>query len=386
LGDRLVPVALAFAVLELTGSVTDLGIVLAAQTIALVVFVLAGGIWADRLSRRRVMLASDYLRAAAQAATAILLLTGHARIWELAALQAVYGGAEAFFGPAAVAVVPETVDADSLQQANALLALSDNLAAVVGPATAGVIVAVVSPGWGLAFDAVTFLASAACLTAMPALHGAVAERSSMLGELRAGWSAFRARAWLWITVVCFTLYVGLCWAPLQVLGPQVARLWLGGPGAWAAISVALGVGSVLGGVLALRLRPRYPLRLAFGVFVVATPALTALIAAHAPLPLIAAVALLDGCTGTLFNTFWFTAMQSDVPAGEQARVSSWDYLGSLALAPAGQAVAGPVAAAVGLSATLYGAAILTFVFFAAALAAPAVRNFRPARGGVSGAR
>jgi predicted MFS family arabinose efflux permease len=377
-GDRLVPVALAFAVLDLTGSVTDLGIVLAAQTVPLVVFVLVGGVWSDRLSRRRVMLASDYLRAAAQGASAVLLLTGTAHISELAALQAVYGFAEAFFGPAAVAVVPETVDQASLQQANALLGLSSNFAAVLGPAVAGVIVATTRPGWALAIDAATFLGSAACLTSMPAELAAASVRTTMVRDLRTGWQAFRARAWLWITVAYFTLYVGFCFAPLQVLGPQVARLWLGGPEAWATISVALGVGALAGGLLGLRWRPRYPLRVAFAVFVISTPALIALIAAHAPVAVIAAVALLDGGTGTLFNTFWFTALQSEVPAGELSRVSSWDYLGSLALAPVGQAVSGPIALAVGLSTSLYGAAILALVLFIGALAAPAVRNFSPA--------
>jgi MFS family permease len=377
-GDRLVPVALAFAVLDLTGSVTDLGIVLAAQTVPLVVFVLVGGVWSDRLSRRRVMLASDYLRAAAQGASAVLLLTGTAHISELAALQAVYGFAEAFFGPAAVAVVPETVDPASLQQANALLGLSSNLAAVLGPAVAGVIVATTRPGWALAIDAVTFLGSAACLMSMPAQLAGGSVPTTMLRDLRTGWQAFRSRAWLWITVLNFTLYIGFCFAPLQVLGPQVARLSLGGPGAWATISVALGVGAVAGGFIGLRWRPRYPLRIAFSVFVITTPALIALIAAHAPLAVIAVVALFDGSAGTLFNTFWYTALQSDVPAGELSRVSSWDYLGSLALAPIGQAVSGPIALAIGLSTSLYGAAILALVLFIGALATPAVRNFSPA--------
>jgi MFS family permease len=377
LGDRLVPVALAFAVLDLTGSATALGAVLAAQTIPLVAFVLFGGVWADRLSRRRVMLASDLVRAVSQGSSAALLLTGRAHVWELVALQAVYGTAVAFFGPAALALVPETVETSQLQQANSLIALSGNVAAVIGPAVAGVIVAASHPGWGLAFDAVTFLGSAACVAAMPPVVAAVRERAPMLSELRAGWSAFRARRWLWITVACFTLYVGFGWAPWQVLGPQIARQSLGGPGAWAAIVVALGVGSVAGGLIALRFRPRYPLRMSMCVFVTVTPAMMASVAAHAPLPLILALALIDGSAGTMFNTFWFTSMQSDIPAGEQARVFSWDYLGSTAMLPLGQALSGPVAATLGLSTTLYCAAGVTFVLFALALSARAVRDFSP---------
>jgi predicted MFS family arabinose efflux permease len=377
LGDRLVPVALAFAVLDLTGSATALGAVLAAQTIPLVAFVLFGGVWADRLSRRRVMLASDLVRAVSQGASAALLLTGRAHLWELVALQAIYGTAVAFFGPAALALVPETVETSQLQQANSLIALSGNVAAVIGPAVAGVIVAASHPGWGLAFDAATFLGSAACVAAMPPVVAAVRERAPMLSELRAGWSAFRARRWLWITVACFTLYVGFGWAPWQVLGPEIARQSLSGPGAWAAIVVALGVGSVAGGLIALRFRPRYPLRMSMCVFVTITPAMIASLAAHAPLPLILALALIDGSAGTMFNTFWFTSVQSAIPAGEQARVFSWDYLGSTAMLPVGQALSGPVAARLGLSTTLYCAAGVTFVLFSVALATPAVRDFSP---------
>jgi MFS family permease len=377
LGDRLVPVALAFAVLNLTGSVTSLGVVLAAQTVPLVAFVLVGGVWADRFARRRVMVTSDLVRATAQAASAALLLTGSAHLWELVVLQAVYGTARAFFDPAALAVLPQTVDAHELQRANSLIALSQNVAAVAGPAVAGVIVAAAEPGWGLAFDALTFFGSAVCVRAMPVIAATPRKPATMLQELRGGWQAFRGRRWLWTTVSCFTLYTGVCWAPWQVLGPQVARLSLGGPGAWAAIVVALGVGSIAGGVVSLPSPPRHPLRMAFALFVLVTPLLFALVAAHARLPVILAVAVVDGSSGTMFNTFWFTAVQSDVPADELARVFSWDYLGSVGILPVGQALSGPVGAVLGLSATLYAAGGVSLVLFALALAVPSVRNFSP---------
>jgi MFS family permease len=377
LGDRLVPVALAFAVLNLTGSATDLGVVLAAQTIPLVLFVLVGGVWADRLPRRLVMATSDLVRAGSQGLCAVLLLTGSAHLWELAALQAVYGTARAFFDPAALSVVPQTVDAGQLQRANSLIALTGNISAVAGPAVAGVIVAAAEPGWGLAFDAVTFVASAACVRAMPPVIVEVRARATLLHELRHGWGAFRARRWLWVTVACFTLYMGFAWAPWQVLGPEIARLSLGGPGAWAAIAVALGAGSVAGGVIALRARPRHPFRLSFAIFAVVTPTLFALVAGHAPLAVILPVAVIDGSSGTMFNTFWFTAVQSDVPAAELARVLSWDYFGSVAILPLGQALSGPVAAAIGPSTTLYAAAVLSALLFGLGLCVSAVRNFSP---------
>jgi predicted MFS family arabinose efflux permease len=374
-GNRLVPVALAFAVLELTGSVSDLGIVLAAQTVPLVVFVLLGGVWADRLARQRVMLASDCVRAVTQGASAALLLSGSARVWELAALQAVYGAAVAFFGPASTALLPQTVAVDQLQPANALLALTNNVASVLGPAIAGVIVATLGPKWGLAIDATTFIASAAFLSRLRVGAPVATARAGTLAELRAGWRAFRSRAWLWITVAYFTIFIGFVLSPFQVLGPQIARVSLGGPGAWAAISVALGFGSLVTGVIGLRWRPRYPLRVAFWAFLVGGPALFALIAAHAPLWLIIVAAVLDGGSGTLFNVLWFTALQSDVPPSELSRVSSWDYLGSLVLLPLGQGLAGPLAAQIGISTTLYGAGGLLLVLTLAVLAVPAVRDF-----------
>jgi len=375
LGDRLVPVALAFAVLELTGEVTDLGIVFTAQSVPLVVFVLIGGVWGDRLPRQRVMLASDGVRAVAQGLSAVLLISGHAQIWEIAGLQAVYGTAEAFFEPAAMSVVPQTVDPGNLQNANALLGLSGNLAGVLGPALAGVLVATVGAGWGLAVDAATFVASAAFLSLMRVTPVVVRARTTTLTELRAGWRAFRSREWLWVTVLYFTIFSAFVFSPVQVLGPEVARISLGGPGAWAAISTALGLGALLGGLPGMRWRPRHPLRAAFLVFMVGGPTFYSLLAAHAPLPLILTAALIEGSSITLFNVFWITAIQREISPEEQSRVSSWDYLGSLALQPVGLAISGPVAAAIGLSVTLYGAAGLFALLLIGALAVPTVRNY-----------
>jgi MFS family permease len=385
LGDRLVPVALAFAVLDLTGSVTDLGLVIAAQTTPLILLVLFGGVWADRLPRQRVMLASDCVRAVAQATSAALLLTGNAHIWQLMVLQALYGGAEAFFGPASTAVVAQTVGEEELQPANAMLGLADNAASIAGPALAGVIVATASPGWGLAFDAATFLASGAFLLALRIAPAEIEPRRSTLTELREGWRAFSSRRWMWASVLFFTLYISLVYDPWQVLGPAVAREHLGGAAAWAAISASLGAGAVVGGLLGLRWRPRLPLRVAFLMFVVTGPALLALLGAHAPLAAIIPMAILDGAAASLFNAWWFTAQQTEVPAAELSRVSSWDYLGSLAFEPAGLVVVGPVAAVIGVSATLYGAAGIGVLLAVAVLLVPEVRNFSPreSRGGLT---
>jgi MFS family permease len=373
-GDRVVSVALAFAVLDLTGSVKDLGLVLAAQTVPLVLFLLMGGVWSDRMSRRIVMLASDLVRAGAQCASAFLLVSGNARVWQLVVLQAVYGAAEAFFIPAAQALLPETVAAADLQQANALIAVSGNIANVGGPALAGVLVATLGAGWGLAVDAGSFLASAAYLSLMRVQAVIPAARTGTLSELRAGWRAFRSRTWLWVSVLEFMAANALAFDPYLVLGPQIARTSLGGPGAWAAISTASGIGAILGGTLGLRWKPRYPLRAMFVTSVVGTSPLLVLLAAVAPLPALLAAAVLSGMSISFFNLVWFAVVQRRIPGEELSRVSSWDALGSYAIAPIGLAAAGPIGIALGFSTTLYAAAALGVVGTVAVLTVPSVRN------------
>jgi hypothetical protein len=160
-----------------------------------------------------------------------------------------------------------------------------------------------------------------------------------------------------------------------VLGPAVARQHLGGAGAWAAISSAMGVGAVLGGLVGMRWRPRYPLRSGFLLTLAGEPALLVLLAQGSMLALIVAFALVAGMAATIFNVLWFTALQREIPAAELSRVSSWDHLGTYAFMPVGLAIVGPVAVALGTATTLYGAAALVVALTAAVLAVPAVRNF-----------
>jgi predicted MFS family arabinose efflux permease len=382
LGDRLVPVALAFAVLDLTGSVEDLGLVLAASTVPLVAFALIGGVWADRLPRQRVMLLSDVVRALSQGATATLLITHEATLGLLIALQALYGTAEAFFEPAAYAVRPQTVPAENLQEANALMGLTVNAADVAGPALAGVLIVASSAGWGLAFDAATFLVSAIFLSRMRLEH-IVAPATGIWRELREGWQAFRSRTWLWTSVLFFTCWTAFVLSPLQVLGAQVSRLYLGGAPAWAAINTAIGAGAVAGALIAMRWRPRHPLRVSFLLGVLSTPLLAVGIGLHVGLPALLAVAVLEGVAISVFNTMWFTAQQRTIPPAELSRVTSWDLLGTIALRPVGLALAGPLGVALGLSTTLYLAAALDVALTLAILAVPSVRNLtlEPLAGG-----
>jgi MFS family permease len=201
LGNAIAPIALAFAVLEAGGSATELGLVLAAQSIPTVLFLLAGGVFADRLPRRAVMVGADLVRGGTQATLAALLLTGDAELWHFYALQAANGVATAFFYPASGGLVPETVPAGRLQQANALLSLSRSGGQLTGPAVAGALVATVGPAWGLVADAATFLLSAWFLALMPLAAHSRASIEPFLRELREGWQEFRSRTWLWLGVL-----------------------------------------------------------------------------------------------------------------------------------------------------------------------------------------
>src|SRR5262245_17109721 len=253
LGDGLVPVALSFAVIQtLDGSATQLGIVLAAQTVPLVLFVLVGGVWADRLPRQLVMLASDLVRGLVQATAAVLLLTGSAQLWQLAVLIFIYGSAQAFFQPAATGLVPATVSPGRLQQANALLGLSRSLAFIVGPAVSGVIAATTNPGIVFVVDAATFAVSATSLALLQLPLGRrEGKRMSFFADLKGGWHELVTHTWLWVIVVWASTFLCIVVAPFLTLGPVIAKESLGGAAAWGLIAAGWGTGTLGGGLLAL---------------------------------------------------------------------------------------------------------------------------------------
>jgi MFS family permease len=372
-GSAMAPVALAFAVLDLTGSTTDLGLVLAAREIPTVAFILFGGVWADRLPRHRVMVASNLLSGASQAAAAALLISGGARIWQLAALAAVNGSSSAFFFPASTGVVPQTVPQPMLQQANAALRLSLNATNIVGAAIGGILVAATSPGWAIAIDAASYGAAAACIGAMNLPGGVRVEGSTVLHELREGWQDFWSRTWLWAIVLQFAIVNAVETGSVNVLGPAVAKKDLGGAGAWGGVLAATSLGLVLTGVVMLRWRPRRILRTAtFGIFPMVLPLVA--LAWPAPLAVVIVAGFLAGAGVEVFGVLWDTAMQQEIPGEKLSRLSSYDALGSFVLTPVGLAVAGPLGAAIGLRTTFLGSAVLIVVATALVLVSGDVRT------------
>lgn len=373
-GDALVPVAFAFAALQVGHTASALGLVLAASTTARVVFLPVGGVWADRLPRQLVMLSSDAIRAVAELTLAAVLLSGHGQLWILIVLASVDGAAGAFFMPASGALVPQTVPAARLQQANALMGLSRSTTSVVGPAISGVLVALIGPGWVFAIDAATYLVSATSLAMLRVSAIDAAPRTSFWSELVAGWQAVSSRRWFLTNLVSHALW-NFAIAAFFVLGPVVAKQHLGGASAWGLIAASLGAGSVIGGLVALRVTPRRPL-------VVANLALTLsalqILALAPPLSTVAIMcACVLGFAGlTFLNEVWFATVPQLLPAEVLARASSFDWLVSIIAMPVGFAVTGPVADHIGIPTTLVAAAVIMAVPCALVVLIPGVRHVK----------
>jgi predicted MFS family arabinose efflux permease len=343
--------------------------------LAHLVFLLAGGVWADRLPRHLVMVTSDLLSGAAQIVAAVLLLAGVAETWHLIILAALRGGASAFFMPASAGLVPQVVSPPRLQQANALLSLSRNSTRIAGVALAGILVATIGPGWALALDGITYAFGAMFVGMLRLPSAEPSENREFLRELAEGWREFRSRSWLCVTIVQFALINAYAIGAFLVLGPFVAEQHLGGAAAWGFILAAEAAGMILAGLLALRYRPERPLLVATLAVLTMAP-LLALLGMAAPLLVILPAALVAGIGLELYGVFWDTTLQQHIPDEKLSRVSSYDVLGSFALIPVGVAVMGPISNAIGVADTLLGAAVVVVVATLAVISVSDVRNLR----------
>jgi MFS family permease len=372
-GDGIAPVAIAFAVLDLTGSATDLGIVLAAHSLMIIALILVGGVFADRISPRVSMLRADVVRAVVMGLMAALVIAGTVETWQLVVLYAIEGGATAFFNPASNAIVPSIVSAERLQEATALLNLSRWGGRAIGPALAGVLLALGTPGWALAVDAATFAVSAYFLLRLQAPGARPDAKPAFGSELRDGWREFISRSWLWVAVLGAAFSNAVFFPAFQVLGPTVAKESLGGSSAWALIAAAFGTGALLGGVLALYLRPRRPLLVGeAGLMLFAAP--VALLAIPSTVALIGLAALAGGTAISLGEVLYETTAAQHIPQESLSRVSAYDWFGSLALEPLGLALIGPLAAGIGISTALWGAAAVMLACQVFIISVPSVRR------------
>jgi MFS family permease len=373
IGDNIVLVALALFVIGRTGSASDLGLVLAAGSLPLVTFLLFGGVWADRLPRHRVMIATDLVRFALHATLAALIFSGKVRIWEVVVIEMLFGSAEAFFRPAAAGVLPQTVPEEDIQQATAITTMSNNVAEFVGPALATALVLGAGAGWAFALDAATFVLSAAFLTRVrprrrgaPAIVAAGEPRASVWVEIREGSREVRAHAWVWATLAsfCVALFCGL--APWFVLGPVVAREQYGHIAVYGLAEAALGFGTILGSFIGVGWRPRFPMRMAM-LAILPWPVAAILYASGVTLFVVLPVTIFGGVGIALFDVWWLTALAERIPPEKLSRVTSYDWMVSLGLIPLGYALAGPLAGQLGAVTVVLGGSSLAIVAFALGL-------------------
>jgi MFS family permease len=370
-------VGVAFAVLDITGSTADLSYVLAAQIAPSLVFTLIGGVFADRLPPQRVIIVGNLMIALGEGGFGLLVLSGHARLWQMIALECVTGAGIAVFYPASQALLPKIVPADLLTQASALSRLAMNGGQMCGAAVAGLVVAAIGPGWALAICGLGMTGTVPVLLMLRVTGSVRTVSHGIIHELRDGWSEVRSRTWFWVTVLQYSAVMMAWYGAFQVLGPATARAHLGGPAAWGAITASESVGLIAGGLVALRFTPRKPVLFVAAIgMVIAIPTLS--LAALWPLPLVCLCSFGVGIAIECMMVVWTVTMTTNVPADRLARVSSYDAFGSIMAMPAGALAAGPIAAAIGVSPTQYGAVAIILVASALALIPREVRKFRSA--------
>jgi predicted MFS family arabinose efflux permease len=383
LGSAFGPLALAFGVLAVTDDdAAILSVVVAAEAISMVVFMLLGGVVADRLPRFKVMMVADLAAAAGWGGLAAMFITGWAPVPMMVAFSALAGMATAMYWPAMTGIVPEVVAAERLQSANGVLRLGMNGARIGGFAVAGGCVALIGAGWTLALNAGLLVASAVLVAflRLPPVRptgstGHDAERTSMFRDLHDGWKEFRSRQWLWVVVLQYSFIIMVLQAVFGVLGPVLANERLGGARGWSWVLGAEALGMLLGVVIALRVRPRRPVRL---VVIMTFPLclLPLVLGLGAHLVVAVAAAFLAGVALDVLSVVWETTMQREIPQTALSRVSSYDALGSLMLGPVGLLVAGPAVVAIGAGPSMLVSAAVVVLASVAALCSPGVRGLR----------
>ncbi|MEV0823915.1 MFS transporter [Nonomuraea rubra] len=378
LGSAFAPVALAFGILNLPGAdASTLSAVLTAESLPMILFMLVGGVIADRLPRHRVMMAGEFLMATGFFALGAMLLTGWTPLTALIAAAALAGVATAVTFPALTGIIPEVVPVDRLQTGNALLGLGANASRVAGAVLGGGMVVLFGGGWALVMSGAMF-AVAGVLVALLRLEPGDRQRGeahSVLADLRDGWREFSSRQWIWVVVAQFSLLVMAVQAAHGVLGPLLAKESLGGPLAWSGFLAGEAVGTIAGVLISLRLRPSRPILV--GVLLCLPTALPyLLLGLDAPLWVIVAGAFVFGVCFDVFGVLWQTTMQREIPAESLSRVSSYDILGSMMFGPIGLLLAGPAAGWFGTEESLLGCAVIVVISTLAALLSPGVRNLR----------
>ncbi|MFG2327268.1 MFS transporter [Streptomyces sp. NPDC048568] len=377
LGDTMLPVALAAGLLQHGYGAGAVGLAMASTAAAFAGLVVFGGVLADRFSTRRLMIGADLVRLGTQALAAVLFFSGHVVLWQICAIGFVNGVASAVFQPGVASTVPRL--AADIQGANGAIRVAESAAQLAGPAVAGLLVGFASPGGVFAAHATTYAVSAGCLLLLrlpplaPGGRTATGPRTKAFrADLVEGWHEFRSRRWLWGVIAVWCVYMIAVWGPtVPLVATEVVQEH--GARAYGLVNSALGAGTVVGGLVALRLRPRRMLR-AGAIALVGFAAFPASVGAGLDVPAMAAGAAVAGAGMSFWGVMWATSVQTQVPPDVLNRIHAYDVAGSLAMMPVGQALAGPAASALGADHVLLVSGATSFAVCAALLLIPAVRG------------
>nr|WP_245771277.1 MFS transporter [Actinacidiphila guanduensis] len=377
LGDTMLPVALSAGLLSYGYSAGDVGLVMAASTACFAGFVVFGGVFADRFDARTLMVGADLVRVCSQSTAAVLFATHQVRLWEMAVIAVVNGTCAAMFQPGVASTLVRV--ATDVQGANGATRTAESVASLVGPAVAGMLVGFTSPAAVFGAHASTYLTSAVCLLSLrlaPRARRVAVAAASFRADLAEGWREFRARTWMWSVILVWMVYTVCTVGPYTPLSAgQIIPAH--GAGAYGLVNSALGAGTALGALCAMRVRAARPLR-AGSLALFGTPLMPVSVGLGLPVWAIVCCVLVSGASSAYWGVNWATSVQTQVPGAVLNRIHAYEVAGSIAMVPVGQALAGPAASAIGAEhVLLIGGAVPLFVA-AALLAIPAVRNLRRA--------
>ncbi|WP_432017486.1 MFS transporter [Streptomyces hydrogenans] len=376
LADGMLMVSVTTSVLGAGFGATGVGYALAAWMAPIVLLILFGGVLADRFTPQVMMVGADAVRVVAMLVMAALFAGGGVRLWQIMALMAVSGAATAMFQPGLASIVPRV--ADDIQRANALLRISESMATLIGPGLAGFLVAYWDLAGSFVVIAAAYAVSAGGLLPLRGLasgrdgDGADESDAPMWRRLATGWHEFRSRSWLWGVISLWAVYGLFVFGPSLPLGAALLTEQHGATG-YGWIASADGLGTIIGGLLGMRVRPRRPL--VAGVCAMFFFALNPLAPALGwNFAVTAVTGMVAGCGFAFWGVMWATSVQSHIPLAVLSRVSAYDIAGSIMVIPLGRALAGPVAESFGADRVLLFSSAVSFVLLGAMLCVPAIRG------------
>ncbi|WP_327088146.1 MFS transporter [Nonomuraea sp. NBC_01738] len=375
LGMAMMPVAAALGMREAGYGATGVGLALAATSLPFVLLILFGGVLMDRFTPRRMMVGADVARVLTQGTTAVLFLTGRPELWQILALSAINGVAGAMYSPGVAGTIPRITG--DVQRANAAMRVSEAIMQLMGPGVAGALVGFAGVGTVFALDAAGFAVSGCCLVLMRYRAVVTEAGEPMLRKLREGWQEFRSRTWMWSVILTWVIFGITLFGPLIPLGSELITA-AHGETAYGLVLSAGGAGTIIGGLVAMRVRPVRPLAAgAAGMVLFAVQPVT--IALGVSLPVLMAGHVVGGAAWGFWSVMWATSVQTQVPGEALNRVSAYEIGGSVMAMPIGQALAGPAGALVGADVVLGFSGVVGVLGCAALLAVPAVRGLRGVR-------